>query len=292
MLELHAKGFLHAVTELRQLISIFAGIGDRQNPVSVSDRTVVLGHLSRLIGELSKFNARSAVAAAERLQSTLRDEKSIFTVHQAMAALNDIESRFSDHLADIRLFVIPDHEIVLFQEADVLVGNPSFTSLFPRSSFEIEEAGKCVALGRYTASVFHSMRMLELGIGALAGFLGIPDPIKVTDRSWGSILKSIEQKLEEKWPSNTRLPGSEGAKLGVLYATLDAVKNPWRNSTMHVETIYAPHEAMHILRCSGYFLLELMKHCDEGGSPAIPGKVAPSASGAPLAPPNASAQGH
>lgn len=63
------------------------------------------------------------------------------------------------------------------------------------------------------------------------------------------------------------MPGSEGAEFEALYANLDAVRNPWRNATMHVETIYAPHEALHILRCSAFFMSKLNTLCDENGEP-------------------------
>jgi hypothetical protein len=83
----------------------------------------------------------------------------------------------------------------------------------------------------------------------------------------GVILEAIRKRIDEKWPKNARLAGSKGAQIEALYATLDAIKNPWRNATMHVEKTYAPHEALHIARCVGMFLVELMKHCDESGIP-------------------------
>ena len=43
------------------------------------------------------------------------------------------------------------------------------------------------------------------------------------------------------------MPGSEGAFMEGLYATLDAVKNPWRNEAMHVEGVYTDEGARYIL---------------------------------------------
>jgi hypothetical protein len=109
------------------------------------------------------------------------------------------------------------------------------------------------------------MRVLECGIKAFCKLLKIPDATKPADKNWGVILKAIKERIDELYPNRTRLQGSQGAKLEALYATLDAIKNPWRNATMHVENIYAPHEALHIARCTGVFMLELLKHCDEEG---------------------------
>jgi hypothetical protein len=111
------------------------------------------------------------------------------------------------------------------------------------------------------------MRALECGIRALRIFLGIPEPTKPAEKSWGIVLGDIKEAIDAKWPKSGRLPTTEGAQIESLYATLDAVKNPWRNATMHVENVYAPHEALHILRCVGLFMLDLSQHCDEEGRP-------------------------
>ncbi len=141
-----------------------------------------------------------------------------------------------------------------------------FSGFFPNTAFELEEAAKCIAFGRHTASVFHAMRMLELGIKAISKRLGIPDPTKAAERNWAFILKEIKTQIDSQWPAQTRMPGTEGAKFDALYASLDAAKNPWRNATMHVENTYALHEALHILRCSGFFMKQLMTLADEQGN--------------------------
>jgi len=47
-------------------------------------------------------------------------------------------------------------------------------SAFPSAEYEIGEAGNCLSLGRSTASVFHSMRVLEHGLKALAAEFNVP----------------------------------------------------------------------------------------------------------------------
>lgn len=184
--------------------------------------------------------------------------------------MTDIESRFIDHLDDIKLFVLQPGEDILMQPVDLLLSVPDrpvegFAQAFPTASFEIEESAKCCALNRYTASIFHCMRALECGIRAMSRFLDMPDAAKAGGKNWGAILKALRGRVDEKWPMATRTENSIGARMESLLATLDAMKNPWRNATMHVETIYAPHEAIHIVRCSGVFLIELARFCDEEG---------------------------
>jgi hypothetical protein len=52
-----------------------------------------------------------------------------------------------------------------------------------------------------------------------------------------------------------------------LYASLDAVKNPWRNATMHVENKYTDDEAEHIFVAVKGVMMKLASRCDENGDP-------------------------
>ena len=189
---------------------------------------------------------------------------------QLAAKTAEVESRFADHLSDIKLLVLQPSEAQLMLPVDGLLGSigphvEGFPAAFPRASQEIEEAAKCLALNRYTAAVFHCMRALECGVRAFANLIGIADPSKPSEKNWGVILKKLSDALDAKWPRGTRLDGTAGAEYEKIYATFDAVKNPWRNATMHVENVYSPHEALHIARCTAMFLVELAKHCDEEG---------------------------
>jgi hypothetical protein len=273
MLELPSLPFVSVVTELRSLIFISNGMTDKNEPVSGADRSGILTqHMARLTDALNKTGARSALASANRLRSRIDNADMSLNHGELNAALVDTESRFMDHLSDIKLFVMGQQEAGLLEPSDNLLGFSGvpvdgFSSAFPNASFEIEEAAKCIAFERYTASVFHCMRAMEFGIKAIAKFLDIPDPAKPVEKNWGVILKTINDAMDSKYPKNARLPKTTGATLELLYANLDAIKNPWRNATMHVENVYAPHEALHIARCVGMFLLELLKLCYDNGVP-------------------------
>lgn len=271
MFELEAKGFVGAAVEIRTLQLIIDRVENKAAPIGPDDATtLVFPKVRDMINALEQIGAKSALASANRLAKDLTPGNPVPSYQDVRTKLADIESRFADHLDNIQLFVLREDEAQLMESAEKLVPVPGFTGAFPNASFEIEEAAKCLALGRYTASVFHVMRSLEYGIKALATFMAIPDPTRPAERNWGKILEAIKDKLDEEWPKSTRLPNSEGAKLEGLYAHLDAVRNPWRNTTMHVETVYAPHEAVHIVRCCAHFLVNLMQHCDETGAKIVP----------------------
>jgi hypothetical protein len=108
---------------------------------------------------------------------------------------------------------------------------------------------------------------MEIGIRALARSLQIADPLRPAERNWGSILGEIRKGIEAKWPTAaTRLTG-DGNLFDELHASLDAVKNPWRNSTMHVERKYTEEEAEHIFSTVRGFMIRLSARMDENGKP-------------------------
>jgi hypothetical protein len=149
---------------------------------------------------------------------------------------------------------------------------PSFgievQSKFPSASFEIDEAGKCLALNRSTASVFHLMRTMEIGVRAVARCLQISDPMKPANRNWGIMLRRIwEDGISKKWPTAADRAAGDGAAFEALHASLDAVKNPWRDATMHVENKYTSDEAENIFAAVRGFMMRLASRCDEDGLP-------------------------
>jgi hypothetical protein len=111
------------------------------------------------------------------------------------------------------------------------------------------------------------MRLMEIGIGAVARCLGIPDPIKPSERNWGRILESIQKGIDKHWPNSADRMSGDGALFESLHASLDAVKNPWRNATMHVDNKYTDDEAEHIFMAVKGFMKKLASRCDEGGNP-------------------------
>ena len=100
---------------------------------------------------------------------------------------------------------------------------------FPSTDFEIEEETKCYAIGRYTAAVFHLMRVVDIGLSAFAVSIGA-DP---ANKSWEKVLQQIQVKLDE----NSASKAPDWKETEKYYSELSAhfrtLKNAWRNYTMH-----------------------------------------------------------
>ena len=65
---------------------------------------------------------------------------------------------------------------------------------FPEITMDIEEAAKCFALSRFTATVFHLMRVMELGVQKLGDHFGVG---RTADKVMaGDITNEIGQKVK------------------------------------------------------------------------------------------------
>lgn len=266
MYELPALEFLHVVTEIRRLATVLEQ-DTFKDDAFVSDMAVrerMADTIAKMRDHLATIGDTSAWVAADRFEGLLKDPERKLKFSDIKMNIRDIESRFADHLSFVRFFVLRGEQLPLLGSASDLLGEPTasrFTSLW----FDCEEAAKCLCVWRPTATVFHCMRMLETGIKAFAARLGIPDPVRPAERNWGVFLRTIKNKIDATYSADQRMPGSEGAFMEGLYATLDAVKNPWRNETMHVEGVYADAEARFILMNTIAFIQKMASDFDEGG---------------------------
>jgi hypothetical protein len=127
---------------------------------------------------------------------------------------------------------------------------------FPCSTYDIGEAGKCYALERSTASAFHPIRTLEVGIRALSRCLQIPDPTKAHERNWGKLLNGLQIATACR---------TTASFFDNAYAALAAMQNPWRNATMHLDQQYTQEEARNILEIVRGFMRRLASRMDEDG---------------------------
>jgi hypothetical protein len=97
---------------------------------------------------------------------------------------------------------------------------------------DMQEAAKCFALGRYTACVFHLMRVLEAGVHDLGRIAGNNDP----GPSWHSVLKKINHVLTEtKYPQRSPELQRHSRFLQDVLPHMQAIERAWRNKVTHYE---------------------------------------------------------
>jgi hypothetical protein len=229
------------------------------------DRTNLLKSAREFRIELNALEMHNTVASVNRLISSLEDKSCTF--RNLNKYTSDIGLRLNDELTGVKLLCIEKDRQKYYSPPEPLFGADFENGFKTYGVFELDEAGKRFALGRSTASVFHLMRTLEVGIRALARCLNINDPIKPAERNWAVILDKIWNGIQTKWPTAVDRTKGDGALFESLYASLDAVKNPWRNATMHVENKYTDDEAEHIFISVKGFMKKLASRMDEDGKP-------------------------
>lgn len=109
---------------------------------------------------------------------------------------------------------------------------------FPSAKDDVAEAGKCLALNRGTACVFHLMRVLESGLYALADALQIPK----IEENWHNAIEQIEKAIR-KLPSQTLEQKNDSAFYSEAATYFFNVKGPWRNRSAHSGQIYTEEKA-------------------------------------------------
>lgn len=136
---------------------------------------------------------------------------------------------------------------------------------FPSSKEDSERAVDCYVLGQDTACVFHSMRVVEMGLRELAKNLqvklthkGKKQPIEFAD--WGTIINVAKTKISQV---NALGPGPKRqAKLDFYADATDHclfMKDIWRNTVSHARKAYNDSESLRALTRAHDFMLLLAR---------------------------------
>ncbi len=187
---------------------------------------------------LSSLGLVSSRRDAEAVVAALADPK---TTHEDLRVrMGHLMHSLGNELTS-RLFLAIEPERASYYTAAQLFGG-LVSDVFPDAITDIEEAGKCLALGRATAAVFHLMRIMEVGLREFAVLLGVPYA-----PSWESYITQIGTKIQEKHKRKGVRWKKDEPFFRDAMGDLMAIKLAWRNPTMHVRRTYSPEEAEQIL---------------------------------------------
>ena len=176
--------------------------------------------------------------------------------------LGDLVAAIGQTLQRRTFLALTPSEGKIFLEGHRRFGK-AVTDNLPSAIFDLDESSKCRALGRHTAGVFHLMRALEIGLRVLGTTLNDPglDPMK--NPSWERILGRCDNELKK--PHNKRSVEwqQDSQFFSEATANLRAVKDAWRNPTVHVEKTYTEEEALGVYRATKTFLRHLATKLSE-----------------------------
>jgi hypothetical protein len=158
-----------------------------------------------------------------------------------------------------RLFLhVPSYRAKFFEKDDFLL-EPARIA-FPLANQEMIEAGNCFTAGLNTACVFHCMRSLEHGIGALAKDVKVSFEVQ----TWHNILDEISKAIATigngpKSPAkNIRMQF-----LSEAVAEFRHFKDGWRNYVCHNRVKYDEAQALKVMEHVGSFIEALSANLTE-----------------------------
>jgi hypothetical protein len=101
---------------------------------------------------------------------------------------------------------------------------------------DVRDAAWCFAFGQSTATVFHSMRILEIGLWWLAARMGVK---KATTKEWARLIDEIQSRVGKTLVSAS---GPRQKARAHFYAEAAAelryFKDAWRNYVAHAKESY------------------------------------------------------
>jgi hypothetical protein len=142
-------------------------------------------HLEELKLPLTRRAALELFSAIEAPQAEEHSQHMLL-----LSYVQKMTERLRDELEPKLFLYVDSHD--LFEQPTPPFGE-AVSQKFPSALPEIEEAGKCLALQRPTASVMHLMRVLELGLHSLADTFNI----SFANANWQTIIDQIGKQVRQ-----------------------------------------------------------------------------------------------
>lgn len=161
---------------------------------------------------------------------------------QTLRELDLLVDAVLSEMGDKLFLFVPSHRAAFFENDDLLTTVAK--QHFPRATQQMREAGNAFAAGLSTACVFHCMRALEHGMGALADSVGLTFDVQ----NWQNILDQIEAKIRAEAATPKTPQRDEHLKFFSEAASeFRHFKDGWRNHVSHNKVSYEEAEALKIM---------------------------------------------
>ena len=191
-----------------------------------------------------------SLAGAKELLGIFDEPKEgVVSATRVQKLSREVGRRMHDEMGTQFWLHLESDEVSSYRGASELFGAEVIGKL-PNASSDIGEAGKCFALSRYTACVFHVMRVMEHAVQQLGSKLGVTMPDTLV---WQVILDQVNKSIKGM---DQKLPATK--KYAEISAHLYCVKLAWRNEVMHPKATYTKEEAKAVVDNARLFLRSLV----------------------------------
>jgi hypothetical protein len=273
MLNFSARAFFHcggALRDIRQdcVIASARCAGEEPFFALVSDlddagRQKASAHLESIEPQFRKIGLAITAETINELRTDLKAE-SRRNIQWLIDRVDAIEKLAEKELKDKLFFYIPPERGKFWPKAkEPYAFGRTVASSFASSTSDANCAAICLATMQSTASVFHLMRILEIGLTVLGNQFGV----SLAHTNWAPAIEQIESKIRDmhKDPAWKILPDCK--ELQEFYAQAAShfgiLKDAWRNHTMHVRGKYTQDEAELIFENVKALMQKLAEKLDE-----------------------------
>jgi hypothetical protein len=231
---------------------IVAGFEGEPDGAIVADEP--LGLLHKLMSTTAAWYAVaelpvSASNAGRIANKLIKDEKYPIRWKEVRRLAAGLNERIEEEL-EMKLFLnISQSEITRYRER-----HPFGAALakWPELQEDIQEANKSLVVHRYTASVFHVMRVMERLVQMIADDYGIQPTdnrvvVPIESVSWDKLLTEISNRLGKHTKAGETAKDSRMREIAV---SLDSIRGIWRNPTAHPRHHYTKAQAHSIFNLS------------------------------------------
>jgi hypothetical protein len=101
------------------------------------------------------------------------------------------------------------------------------------------------------------MRVLEIGLRSVANTLQEKSIDPSHNPSWYTILSKFDAELSKPLKDRSSIWKNDDAFYSGVAARLHAIKDAWRNPTMHPASIYTEEQAQEIWQLTQWFMRDL-----------------------------------
>lgn len=247
--------YAHRFVEVSMRLATMAQVSETENEQIPYDEEIykelmddVNWLYERLIEMGLNISAKSILTLREHIRATPHVDPYLCRM------INEVGNRIRDELEERLVFIIKPDMAKYFNPTQLIFGS-EVSNKFPRWVEDITEAGNCYALGRYTASVFHLMRVMESSVQKFAKKLNLK--LKAKDETWYKILQHVNAAIKNM-PENNKRAITKKNKYMATSVHLDNVRRVWRNDVMHPKEKYTQEEAEDVLSAVRLFIKDLI----------------------------------
>jgi len=235
--------FVSAVQRLRDAQQRYARMPGTAK-LSADQKRFLRSLLQYLEKNVSPFELDAALDRLQHVRRCIAHSGTLADLNEQLEVLSEtIEDQFARRYC-VNVPIVK----VKFARDFLSIFPESIVKAFPSISGDVIEACECYALDRNSASVFHSMGILQRGLYALADDLHVEFKEGIELENWKNIIDQIEAKIRSL---EAMKKGKEKDAQLTFYSEAAVqfryFKDAWRNHVAHQREEYDADQAHSVL---------------------------------------------